>query len=1079
MKNTASTVRTSSQDPRTTLDFTDWLDQERTSSGIPENLWKANITTDDGWELLETLVPDLWDKQRQQTYVNAATARTAKKYISITDNGAWVAIGWQPPGIEPVPIVKPKCPRWDKLGQKFIKYETPKGSQAMPFFAWIPYGYGLGIAKHQGKKELKAYQERIGVCDIDKIDAGFWGWAIERNWTITITEGVKKSLALIANGILSIGLRGITQWRLPRTNSLSISLKPFATKKRRWQIALDQDSKPTTRAAVRTQVLKLGRAIEKRGTASVLEWSANQGKGIDDVLLAAGEESQQVLAAIIQSARSIAAYQRDLNSSLEVIARLQDFTNQIPTTGERLAKLPELAENDLLTIDSSMGTGKTYRIVEDLIAKAKSENRLTIILAPNNNLCSQVGESTDFPHIHTYGTRAIDTEALISDIYHRGGVVLCLDSLPRLIAICPGILKGKPLVIVDEVNQTIANLATAGTLGKRQPEGVEALGKLVQSAHSIAVAEYGIPGRCIELIQSAARGSAGRFLKSINSIDRKELKVITICHRNSSSPWTVNMFRCHRDSGYLREFFAAVEQGGTHYFATTSKAKAKQLESLLTSKFPDKNIVLIDSETTEGGTYNTLFRTPDGWLRETRPDILITTTTMQSGISIDGGKSISESYFSHVWGHFPSLTPDLHLQMLARVRPGVVRNIWIPEMIQRSPEESSPEPWTRMRFWREHAKFQANFQNLEQPGELDDMETAVQKFCAKELAIAGIQKSIAFEYLKHKLEEEGHIVNVIESAPDKAIAQEFAVARQQLESDEAEAIAGTLINPEVDTVDWAIEELCSTSSTVKTRRKAKKILARERFPRISFDNLDEALSLVTGYGAIAKAAELRAGAENPEAERILERSLVADILSTGHGWHRLPKRGNQTQILADIGILKLISFGEEYSRNSELVQEIAAAAIRLADAIWQFFGLNIRESQDVVSICHRLLKRLGYTINQEGKPGAIVKTSRTGPAGDQVQHYQIVEHPSAVYQELLSAARARRELLAVVSKGGIDPLENDCKPAEVATPSAFSGDTSQALPFDLSSDMDDVEEFDVRGSTIDDPDDFGLEEIDD
>jgi hypothetical protein len=185
------------------------------------------------------------------------------------------------------------------------------------------------------------------------------------------------------------------------------------------------------------------------------------------------------------------------------------------------------------------------------------------------------------------------------------------------------------------------------------------------------------------------------------------------------------------------------------------------------------------------------------------------------------------------------------------------------------------------------------------------------------------------------------------------------------------------------------------------------------------------------------------------------------------------------QILADIGILKLINFGEKYSRNSELVQEIAAAAIRLADAIWQFFGLNIRESQDVVSICHRLLKRLGYTINQEGKPGAIVKTSRTGPAGDQVQHYQIVEHPSAVYQELLLTARARRELLAVISNGELDPLENDCKSGKVATPSAFSGDVSQALPIDLSADMDDVEEFDEDGSAIDDPDDFGLEEIDD
>jgi hypothetical protein len=183
--------------------------------------------------------------------------------------------------------------------------------------------------------------------------------------------------------------------------------------------------------------------------------------------------------------------------------------------------------------------------------------------------------------------------------------------------------------------------------------------------------------------------------------------------------------------------------------------------------------------------------------------------------------------------------------------------------------------------------------------------------------------------------------------------------------------------------------------------------------------------------------------------------------------------------LDKIGILRLVNSDEEYSRNSELVQEIAAAAIELADAIWQFFGLNISEGQDVVSICHRLLKRIGYTINQEDKPGAIVKTSRTGPAGSQVQHYQIVEHPSAVYQELLSAARARRGLLAVFSKGRLDPLVNDCKSEEQPPSPAFSSGGSQALPFDLNADKDDVEIFDEDGLTIDDPNDFGLEEIDD
>jgi hypothetical protein len=204
MNNTASTALATSQDPRTTIDFTNWLDQERTSSGIPENLWKANITTDDGWELLETLVPDLWDKQRQQTYVNAATARTAKKYTSITDNGAWVAIGWQPPGIEPVPIVKPKCPRWDKLGQKFIKYETPKGSHPMVMALTLP--------STRAKRNLKLTKSALEYAMLTRLT-----WvsgtgrsketgqspllkALRNRWLSTPMESYRSACAVSPNG---------------------------------------------------------------------------------------------------------------------------------------------------------------------------------------------------------------------------------------------------------------------------------------------------------------------------------------------------------------------------------------------------------------------------------------------------------------------------------------------------------------------------------------------------------------------------------------------------------------------------------------------------------------------------------------------------------------------------------------------------------------------------------------------------------------------------------------------------------------------------------------------------------------
>ncbi len=919
-----------------------------------------------------------------------------------------MAYGWQPEGIELVPVIKAQSPRIDSETGKQIKYETPKGAAAVPYFALVPYAYGLSIARKLGLKELQAYENRIGVVDIGQIDHNFWPWVIDRSWPITITEGVKKALALIAQGVIAIGLRGVAQWRTPKTNDLSQSLKPFIGKKRKWQIALDQDTKPTTRAAVRGQILKFGRAIDRKGgEVSIIEWEATQGKGIDDLLAGAGESAQDVLAGIISDARSLANYQRDLKSTLADIANLQSIEG-VPTVGARLAILPNLTENDLLVIDSTMGTGKTYRMIADLINPAKVIDRLTVVIAPNNNLCKQFGQQAGLCHMHDYGTKATDSEALKADIYHRGGVVLCLDSLPRLLALCPGILAQKTLVIFDEINQVLSNAAAAGTLGKRQPKGIKALGDLIGSAHSIAIAEYGIPDRCVDFV---------RLLGT-------DLKVKRIFHRHNSEGWQAKMYR-GQDSGFFGAFLAAVEAGGRHYFTSTSRAKLERLELLLLEAFPHKKLVRIDSETIDGGVFEDLFRDPDRWLRENQVDILLASPTLQSGVSIDGGKTVEESYFTAVWGHFGTLAPDLHLQMLARVRPGVLRHIWTPDTIRRSPDEYGKKTWGQLRFWQQHANYQAEQHGLEVPKELSSVETLIQSFHAENLIVSGLQKSIAFGYLKSKLEDAGCSIEVIETDSDKSLAESFRRARNLLDLDEAEKIAATEIDSEIYTLNWAKSELGAISSTVATRRLANKILARERFPGQLFDDFGSALGLVENYGALARAAELRAAAEQPAVERMLEKAAVVEILGAEiRAYHRLPNRGNQARVLSDLGILELVESDAEYSSESKLVIDIAARAVELAAPIWRFFGLVIKASQSPVEICHKFLRRLGLEIDRDNRPGAISQTSRTGSINNQIQNYRIVAHPNAVYQGLVVAARLRRELIAVISKGGSTPLTN-------------------------------------------------------
>jgi hypothetical protein len=727
-----------------------------------------------------------------------------------------------------------------------------------------------------------------------------------------------------------------------------------------------------------------------------------------------------------------------------------------------------------------MGTGKTSLLNQDLIQPAITLGRLVVVIAPNINLGKQFAQAAGLCHIHDYGARAVDSEALRADVYNRGGVVLCLDSLPRLLAICSNLTEQQPLVIFDEVNQVFSNATAAGTLGKRQPAGIKALSNLVQSAHAIAIAEYGIPDRCLDLIQAMAKGG-NKFLRSISHANGQPqgFTVKKVYHRHNFGQWPVKMYQ-GRDSGFLGTFFAAVEAGGRHYFASTSKAKLKQLELLLTEAFPAKKVVRIDSETVEGGAYEDLFRDPDTWLRTHQPDILIGSPTIQSGISFDGGKDIEGSYFTAVWGHFGTLSPDLHLQMLARVRPAVPRHIWIPDSIRRAPEEYNKKPWSQLRYWQQHADFQAKTHGLEAPSELSELETAIQTFHAKDVAVTGLIKTIAFGYVKHKLEEEGHLVEVIATESDKTIAESFRGARDLLELTAAAAIAREEINPDVHTPDWAREELGAISSTVASRRKANKVLARERFPGELFDTTESALSLVQNWGTLGRQAELRAAAENPQAERALEKAAVTEILTAEvRSYHRLPKRGNQAQILADIGILELIESGEEYSSQSQRVQDIAVKALIRERHLWQFFNLNINEGQTPVEIVHKILKRLGFEVDREERPGAIMLTSLIGPIGDKVQHYQITAHPDPIYKRLLLAARARRAAIAAISKGDLDSLENHCKTDQTHISGQIEGggaETAWPIYPDLGWEEDSADWPDPRE---DDLIDCGLEAIDD
>lgn len=148
------------------------------------------------------------------------------------------------------------------------------------------------------------------------------------------------------------------------------------------------------------------------------------------------------------------------------------------------------------------------------------------------------------------------------------------------------------------------------------------------------------------------------------------------------NPWDETIYKGspQQISGFRSALLAEILLGKKIYFATTSKLAGRVLGRVFREMWPERHVKRVDGDTNESGAFTQFFE---------KPDILICSPSVKSGVSIQGDVSVKNAYFDSVWGYFPSLTSSTHLQLLGRFRPGVPRYIFVPEFIQAGPDEDS------------------------------------------------------------------------------------------------------------------------------------------------------------------------------------------------------------------------------------------------------------------------------------------------------------------------------------------------------------------------------------------------------
>jgi hypothetical protein len=812
-------------------------------------------------------------------------------------------------------------------------------------------------------------------------DRGFWRWAVEAGLPIAITEGWKKALALVEHGIPAIALRGVTCWHPKGSPELWPELAAFATAGRSVYIVFDADTKEKAIRNVSREIKKLGRAMDGHGCkVSVVGWEPELGKGIDDVLVAKGDEAERWLNQKIATAATFEEWnKRNLKSYRLRVWRYLRSTGIEPeriTTGQYLPELPELEQGAIHVVTAPMGSGKTERL-KDWV----QSGYFALCLSPLNSLGKQSAERWELPHRHDCGNTREQQEAFRLLVREAGGVDSCVDSLSRLQEF---IDESTPLLMVlDEVDQVLESLNLGGTLGERQAETLETFAANLQIAArngAIVLSEACVSRRSIQQIHELSGCSKVRYFQ----------------HHGESQPWTVSLSSGGTVDNFAYELVNTVGNGKKVILTVSSQNQGEKLERLVNELYPNKRTLRIDSKTNEAGAFDQFWLDPDSYLSRLPelPDLLVLSPSAKSGVSI------TVPGFDQVWGLFTCHSPSSWAQQLGRYRLPVERFVFCPALI---PASTADEGYCSVRAVER--RLQADLTGfarvydlaaaLDQDEQAAKIAQSQRDFYSAHQTAIGIEKAYPRDCLSEILSEQGHAV--IGWIPTGSLgAGALARIQREIWRDEAELFAEA--RPDFD-LDEAKKRLGSSELTRKGRAEALKVLYRDEFPGIDFDDPADCYAALTeNFGRLRRGVLLQVQAANLDATKRQSSQQVEAILRRRVQLaHRLPKSFFRAALIKQLGLLELLD-GNPYQESDERVIQIKTAALHWAKEIYKNFTLSIRADQTGIEIANKLLRKLGLKAEVLRK---------IGPRGQQVKIWGLPNLCSPIRVRLLRAATKR------------------------------------------------------------------------
>ncbi|OIP69408.1 MAG: hypothetical protein AUK48_14590 [Oscillatoriales cyanobacterium CG2_30_44_21] len=582
---------------------------------------------------------------------------------------------------------------------KTRKYETPLGTSTKLFYATITFNTWLKVTKRQNvhcdtvstflyKYYSKNYYQDLTTENVTtefspaQISAAFWEWVRVNNIPIKWCEGAKKACCLLSNGYVAIAFSGVSNgYRTPKDilgNKIGKSylvedVVKFVNGDRIHGICYDSDTKAKTIQGVNANTKAFGSLINAKAkevskskhdvdVVRVLSWEPELGKGVDDLIVANGIETFE---AIDKTSKSYTVWKLETERKLTHPVSLAVCRRYL---GEM--NIPKWAR--LIVIKAAMNTGKTYSIANAVEDNIGDHNHVTFVITHRDNLAVELGNR--FGLIHRKDISSDNEGSLF-------GYVMCADSAHSKAdpSFNPDDYAGKTItVIIDECESVAWHILGSDTdIKKNRVEVLENLSKLLAMALSgdgqVFLADAHVSDRSVNFFHQLACQSKPELIEM-------EPFVIANSFKFTDTPWRVHPFSSKVPSFWKKRLdtylehkpdaktLIQVESQKIH-----SKWSTQTIEKDLKAKFPDKQIVRVDSDTVKIPDHPA-YKAHQNFTEFCKNwDIVICSNVLESGVSID-----LKGHFTSVWACIWGVSsPRQANQMLARLRDPVDRYVWI------------------------------------------------------------------------------------------------------------------------------------------------------------------------------------------------------------------------------------------------------------------------------------------------------------------------------------------------------------------------------------------------------------------